>query len=161
MAIKIKYHSPLPGTLTSGLVFSLLDAFLHFKNFIKALLQCGKCQREMHWRQIGISLIVKLLLLTDVLLASWRVERLSAGLAVLHPHSNSKCKVYAYQSCRKSGRIFFRLFDYCVDLHIREVCVISPFFSQRCYFLIVQDCVDSCWKAVTATDHTHNPNWTE
>lgn len=68
MAIKIKYHSPLPGTLTPGLVFSLLDAFLHFKNFIKALLQCGKCQREMHWRQIGISLIVKLLLLTDVLL---------------------------------------------------------------------------------------------
>lgn len=54
--------------LTPGLVFSLLDAFLHFKNFIKALLQCGKCQCEMHWRQIGISLIVKLLLLTDVLL---------------------------------------------------------------------------------------------
>ena len=45
---KIKYHSPLQGTLTHGLVFSLLDAFLNFKNFIKALLQCGKCQCEMH-----------------------------------------------------------------------------------------------------------------
>lgn len=81
MAIKIKYHSPLPGTLTPGLVFSLLDAFLHFKNFIKALLQCGKCQREMHWRQIGISLIVKLLLLTDVLLCLLRAREWNARLS--------------------------------------------------------------------------------
>lgn len=72
MVIKIKYHSPLAGTLTPRLVFSLCHAFLHFKNFIKALLQCGKCQREMLWRQIGISLIVKLLLLTDVLLCLLR-----------------------------------------------------------------------------------------
>lgn len=81
MAIKIKYHSPLPGTLTPGLVFSLLDAFLHLKNFIKALLQCGKCQREMHWRQIGISLMVKLLLLTDVLLCLLRAGEWNAALS--------------------------------------------------------------------------------
>lgn len=94
MAIKIKYHSPLPGTLTLGLVFSLLDAFLHFKNFIKALLQCGKCQREMHWRQIGISLIVKLLLLTDVLLRLLKAERSAVSPLLVLCHLLKKLEIY-------------------------------------------------------------------
>lgn len=95
-ADKIKYHSPLPGALTPGLVFSLLDAFLHFKNFIKALLQCGKCQCEMHWRQIGISLIVKLLLLTDVLLCL-----LGAGEWNASPSGRPSCLVSCQPICWK------------------------------------------------------------
>lgn len=101
----MKYHSPLPGTLTPGLLFSLLDAFLHFKNFIKALLQCGKCQREMHWRQIGISLIVKLLLLTDVLLCLLKSGEWNARLS---GRTSSLCHLLKVRDLLKMKRKVWR-----------------------------------------------------